>query len=156
VGAAAATSISARRSTKAAGTDVLVLDCSVTMAWVFDDEDDPYAASVRDRLDADVAVVPSLWPLEVGNALVVAERRKRVSRAEALRFLGILGQLPIDVDATPTLASVDGVLQLAHETGLSVYDAAYLELSATHGLPLATLDAALRRAARKVGVKILS
>ena len=69
---------------------MFVLDCSVTMAWVFDDEDDAYAASVRDRLDADVALVPSIWPLEVGNALVVAERRKRVSRAEALRFLEIL------------------------------------------------------------------
>ena len=135
---------------------MFVLDCSVAMAWVFDDEDDPYAASVRDRLDTDVAVVPSIWPLEVGNALIVAERRKRVSRAEALRFLGILGELPIDVDATPTLASVDGVLQMAHETGVSVYDAAYLELSATHGLPLATLDVALGKAARRVGVKILS
>jgi predicted nucleic acid-binding protein len=134
---------------------VFVLDCSVAMAWVFDDEDDPYAASVRDRLDTDVAVVPSIWPLEVGNALVVAERRKRVSRAEALRFLGILGHLPIDVDATPTLASVDGILQMAHETGVSVYDAAYLELSATHGLPLATLDVALSKAARKVGIKTL-
>ena len=134
---------------------MFVLDCSVTMAWVFDDEEDPYAASVRDRLDADMALVPSLWPLEVSNALVVAERRKRLSRAEALRFLGILRQLPIDVDATPTLASVDGALQVAHETGLSVYDAAYLELSATHGLSLATLDVALARAARKVGVKIL-
>jgi predicted nucleic acid-binding protein len=134
---------------------VFVLDCSVTMAWVFDDEDDPYAASVRDRLDADMALVPSIWPLEVGDSLVVAERRKRVSRAEALRFLGILRQLPIDVDATPTLASVDGALQIAHQTGLSVYDAAYLELSATHGLSLATLDVALARAARKVGVKIL-
>ena len=134
---------------------MFVLDCSVTMAWVFDDEDDPYAASVRDRLDADMALVPSIWPLEVGNSLVVAERRKRVSRAEALRFLGILRQLPIDVDATPTLASVDGALQIAHQTGLSVYDAAYLELSATHGLSLATLDVALVRAARKVGVKIL-
>lgn len=156
MGAASATSMSARRSTKAAGTEVFVLDCSVTMAWVFDDEDDPHAASVRDRLDTDVAVVPSIWPLEVGSALVVAERHRRVSRAEALCFLGILGQLPIDVDAPPTAASVDGVLQLAHETGLSVYDAAYLELSATRGLPLATLDAGLRRAARKMGVKILA
>ena len=134
---------------------MFVLDCSVTMAWVFDDEDDPYAASVRDRLGGDVAVVPSIWPLEVGNALLVAERRKRVSRAEALRFAGILRQLPIDVDATPALAALDGLLAIAHDTGLSVYDAEYLDLAATHGLPLATLDKTLRRAARRLGVMLL-
>jgi len=134
---------------------VFVLDCSVTMAWIFDDEDDPHAAAVRDRLDHGMAIVPSIWPLEVCNALVVAERRRRVSRAEAVRFLEVLRQLPIDVDAMPTLASVDGAFQLARETGLSLYDAAYLELAATHGLPLATLDAALGTAAGKVGVEIL-
>lgn len=134
---------------------MFVLDCSVTMAWVFADEDDPYAASVRDRLDGDVAVVPAVWPLEVGNALLVAERRKRVSRADAVRFVGILHQLPIDVDATPTLASLDDVLQMAREAGLSTYDAGYLELAATHGLPLATLDERLKRAARQLGVALL-
>ena len=134
---------------------MFVLDCSVTMAWVFADEDDLYAASVRDRLDADVAVVPAVWPLEVGNALLVAERRKRVSRADAARFVGILHQLPIDVDATPTLASLDDVLQMAREAGLSTYDAGYLELAATHGLPLATLDERLKRAARQLGVALL-
>ncbi len=134
---------------------MFVLDCSVTLAWIFDDEDDPQAASVRDRLDDDIALVPSLWPLEVCNALVVAARRRRLRRAEAVRFLEVLRQMPIDVDAMPTLASVESTFQLAHETGLSLYDAAYLDLAATHGLPLATLDRALGRAARKIGVKIL-
>ncbi|MFA4966118.1 MAG: type II toxin-antitoxin system VapC family toxin [Thermoleophilia bacterium] len=134
---------------------MFVLDCSVTMAWVFDDEDDAYAAGVRDRLDGDVAVVPAVWPLEVGNALLVAERGKRISRAEALRFVGILHLLPIDVDATPTLAAMDGLLQLAHGTGLSLCDAGYLELAATQGLPLASLDKGLRRAARQVGVALV-
>lgn len=125
------------------------------MAWVFDDEDDPYAASVRDRLDADVAVVPAIWPLEVGNALVVAERRARISRANALRFVEILRQLPIDVDATPTLAALDELLQVARDAGVSAYDASYLELAATHGLALASLDGGLQRAARQLGVALL-
>ncbi len=133
---------------------MFVLDCSVTMAWVFDDEDDPHAASVRDRLEADVALVPAIWPLEVGNTLAVAERRGRVSRAETMRFLEVLHQLPIDVDGTPTLTAVDGALPIARETGLSVYDAAYLDLAATHGLPLATLDKRLAAAASKVGVPL--
>jgi predicted nucleic acid-binding protein len=133
---------------------VFVLDCSVTMAWLFDDEDDLRAAAVRDSLDADMALVPAIWPLEVANALVVAERRQRVSRAEALRFLEVLRQLPIDVGAVPSLAAVEGALQIAHETGLSVYDAAYLDLAATQGLPLATLDRRLAAAAARVGVAL--
>ena len=150
----AATSTSARLSKRGAGTDVFVLDCSVTMAWVFDDEDDPHAASVRDRLDRDVALASSIWPLEVGNALLVAERRKRVSRAEALRFLEVLRQLPIDVDATAMIGAVDGVLQIARQTGLSAYDASYLELAARFGVPLATLDRRLASAAARIGVAL--
>jgi predicted nucleic acid-binding protein len=134
---------------------VFVLDCSVTVAWLFDDEDDAYAASVRDRLEDDVAVVPALWSLEVGNALLVAERRRRISRADALRFSQILRTLPIDVDGAPTLLEVEGLCELAREAGLSVYDAAYLELAAAHGLPLASLDKGLNRAAADLGVPLL-
>jgi len=131
-----------------------VLDCTVTMAWIFDDEDDPLAAAVRDRLDGDVALAPSIWPLEVGNALLVAERRERVSRAEALRFLEVLRQLPIDVDATEAMIALDRALQIARETGVSAHDASYLELAARFGVPLATLDRRLARAAAQVGVAL--
>ena len=134
---------------------MFVLDCSVTMAWLFSDEDDAYAASVRDRLEDDLAVVPAIWPLEVGNALLVAERRGRVSRAESLRFGEILRTLPIDVDVTPTLADVEALCELAQDAGVSVYDATYLELAATHGLPLASLDRDLSRAAAELGVALL-
>ena len=133
---------------------MFVLDCSVTMAWIFDDEDDPLAAAVRDRLDGDVALAPSIWPLEVGNALLVAERRERVSRAEALRFLEVLRQLPIDVDVTEVMVAMDRALQIARETSLSTYDASYLELAARFGVPLATLDRRLASAAAHVGVAL--
>lgn len=133
---------------------MFALDCSVTMAWIFDDEDDPLAATVRDRLDGDVALAPSIWPLEVGNALLVAERRERVSRAEALRFLEVLRQLPIDVDATEAMVAMDRSLQIARETGLSAYDASYLEVAARFGVPLATLDRRLAAAAARVGVAL--
>jgi len=73
---------------------MFVLDCSVTMAWAFDDEDVPRAAGMRDRLGEDLAVVPAIWALEVGNALLVAERRQRISRAESVRFVEILRALP--------------------------------------------------------------
>lgn len=150
----AATSTSGRPSKRGAGTDVFVIDCSVTMAWIFDDEDDPLAAAVRDRLDVNVALAPSIWPLEVGNALLVAERCERVSRAEALRFLQVLRQLPIDVDATEVMAATERAVQIARETSLSAYDASYLELAARFGVPLATLDRRLASAASRVGVPL--
>jgi len=134
---------------------MFVLDCSVTMAWAFDDEDVPRAAAIRDRLGEDLAVVPAIWALEVGNALLVAERRERISRAESVRFVEILRALPIDVDATPALGTMSGLLSLASQTDVSVYDAGYLDLAAAHGLPLATLDKALERAARQIGVALL-
>lgn len=134
---------------------MFVLDCSVTMAWAFDDEDVPRAAGMRDRLDQDMAVVPAIWALEVGNALLMAERRKRISRAESLRFVELLRALPIDVDATPALGGLGSLLSLARQAGVSVYDAGYLDLAASHGLPLATLDKALERAARQIGVALL-
>lgn len=134
---------------------MFVLDCSVAMAWAFDDEEVPRAAAMRDRLGEDMAVVPAIWALEVGNALLVAERRERISRAESVRFVEILRALPIDVDATPALGEMSSLLSLARQTGVSVYDASYLDLAAAHGLPLATLDKGLERAARQIGVGLL-
>ena len=134
---------------------MFVLDCSVTMAWAFDDEDAPRAAAMRDRLGEDLAVVPAIWALEVGNALLVAERRKRLRRAEYARFVELLRALPIDVGAAPALGTLGSLLSLARQTGVSVYDACYLDLAAAHGLPLATLDKALGRAARQIGVALL-
>lgn len=133
---------------------MFVLDCSVTMAWIFDDAEDPLAAAVRDRLAGDVALAPSIWPLEVGNALLAAERRERVSRADALRFLEVLGQLPIEVDTTEVMVAPERTLQIARETGVSAYDASYLELAARFGVPLATLDRRLAAAAVQVGVAL--
>jgi hypothetical protein len=75
-----------------------VLDGSVTLVWGFDDEDDDYAAAILDRMADLQAYVPSLWPLEVADALLVGERRRRTTPADAARFLAILGAFPIAVD----------------------------------------------------------
>ena len=78
-----------------------VLDCSVTMAWCFEDESNAYTDSVLERLHAATAVVPGLWHLEVANVLIVATRRKRLARADAERFLQLLSGLNIAVDDAP-------------------------------------------------------
>lgn len=133
-----------------------VVDASVVMSWCFADEADAYADGVLDRLAQDEAVVPSVWPLEIGNVLLVAERRKRLSEADSARFLALLAELPIVVEPEPPQRMLREILGLARELGLSTYDAAYLDLAMRLGLPIATNDAALRKAAKKVRVPLLT
>ncbi|HEV8642586.1 MAG TPA: type II toxin-antitoxin system VapC family toxin [Methylomirabilota bacterium] len=131
----------------------LVLDCSVAMAWCFESEADRYADAVLEALADGAAVVPALWPLEVANVLVMAERRRRLSRAAAMRFLELVGELPVVVDSPITIGEIPGLLGLATAHQLSAYDAAYLHLAMREQLPLATRDHALRAAARATGVR---
>lgn len=137
-----------------------VLDNSVTMRWFFGDgspRDLAYASRVLDAMKTNEAVVPGLWGLEVANVLARAEAAGLVSEARSETFIGMLEQMGISVDpASPahTLATMLGAtLQLARRYKMSAYDAAYLELALRTGLPLATLDEHLLKAARKSGVK---
>jgi predicted nucleic acid-binding protein len=131
-----------------------ILDTSVAMAWCFEDEANSYADAVLDSLVEKGALAPSIWPLEVGNVLVVAERRERIARSESERFLRLLQQLPIAVEHLSDQRMFETVLNLAREKGLSSYDASYLDLAMQTGLPLATLDRALQDAARRCDVAI--
>jgi predicted nucleic acid-binding protein len=128
-----------------------VVDASIVVAWAFD-EAHPAASEARGRLRRNDSVVPALWWFEVRNALVQGERRGRFNQAGTERFLRDLSRLPFSVDRTP---DEGGVLGLARRHRLSVYDAAYLELAARRGLPLATLDAALGDAAQAEGVPLV-
>ncbi|MBI1941684.1 MAG: type II toxin-antitoxin system VapC family toxin [Acidobacteria bacterium] len=131
-----------------------VVDCSVTLAWCFENQADDYTRGVLTRLDRDEALVPSVWPLEVANALAVAERRKKLSRSTASRFVAALGPLPILVQQDTHLWALGPILTLARELHLSAYDAAYLELAIREGLSLATRDEALKKAARASRVEL--
>jgi predicted nucleic acid-binding protein len=132
---------------------VFVIDTSVAMAWCFEDEASDATEAVLDRLRDDQAVVPAIWPLEVANVLLVAERRGRVSEAQASRFLELLAQLPIEVEDSPT--DIAAIVAIGRRHTLSSYDASYLVLAERLGACLATLDQALTRAARKAGVQLL-
>ncbi|MBU4272965.1 MAG: type II toxin-antitoxin system VapC family toxin [Planctomycetes bacterium] len=129
-----------------------VLDCSMTMAWSFADEDSPRATAVMAALDEGEAVVPSHWPLEVANVLAIAERRKRTTEAKIARFIDILNRLPIVVDEQTSKKAFGEVLTLARTLRLSAYDAAYLELAMREACPLASLDASLNEAATGLGI----
>lgn len=132
----------------------LVLDCSVTMAWCFEDETCDYADLVLDSLRDGEAWVPAIWPLEVSNVLVVAERRARLTQAEATRFLQLVGRLPLHQDVLTTARAFSEVMATARLYDLSCYDAAYLELALRRGVALATLDNRLKAAAASAGVPL--
>ena len=135
--------------------DGFVLDCSVTMAWCFDDEATPYTDGVRDSL-ADMRAVCLPWPLEVANATIVGERRKRLDEARSRRFFVLLEALPIVLDEETGNRAFADIVHLARNYQLSAYDAAYLELAIRRGLPLACLDGKLKTAAAAAGVVLFS
>jgi len=130
----------------------LVIDSSISIAWCFSDEQDDYSQQVLDDLATRQAFVPYLWHLEVANALLVGERRKRSTQANTVAWLGFLASLPITVDEETRLHAFGDTISLARECNLSAYDAAYLELAMRRGVRLATLDDKLKAAALAVGV----
>ena len=132
----------------------IVIDASVALAWCFPDEATDYADGVLVALDGRTAMVPAIWSLEITNALLVGERRKRIRQPEVRRFVELLKGLSILEDGQPFADTVSNILPLAREHDLSAYDAAYLDVAVRHGAPLATLDKALQKAGRAAGLKI--
>lgn len=132
----------------------LVLDASVTLAWAFEDEDSAYTDFILESLAEVKAFVPSIWPLEVGNALLTAERRGRLNQAATVQFLALLFQLPIVVETERPERMLGETLALAREHHLSTYDATYLHLAMRCGFALASADELLRQAATRAGVPL--
>jgi predicted nucleic acid-binding protein len=131
-----------------------VVDNSVVMSWCFTDEENDYADSVLTALETMTAAVPAIWPLEVANVLLVAERRKRLATSDSIRFLELLRELPIEVIQEAPQRMTSEIMLLAREQQLSSYDASYLDLATRKGLPLASSDTRLRKAAEHSGVAL--
>jgi predicted nucleic acid-binding protein len=137
----------------------LVLDNSVVMRWLFGDgseADRRYAEDVLACFEQEetVALVPAVWPLEVGNVVARAEAKGLLQEAHSIAFLSSLRDLAIEIDPASNRFALSETLQLARRHGLSTYDASYLELALREDLPLATLDADLRRALKKAGGRL--
>jgi predicted nucleic acid-binding protein len=136
----------------------LVLDASVALSWLLADGSKAgrrYAHSVLEAMKAadTVAEVPVTWGLEVANVLAKAEAKAIINEAQSEAFLEMLAGIRIRADALTLPRSLTDVLQLARRYRLSSYDASYLELALRNGLPLATLDTALAKAAAKAGTR---
>jgi predicted nucleic acid-binding protein len=141
---------------KAGAVKRLVLDASVAVAWCFEDESSNLTEGVLDLLARGTeAVVPAVWPLELVNALLVAERRERITIAQVAALLQRIGRLPISLDPAHCGHLLSQVPSVARQQGLTAYDAAYLELALREGLPLATLDSRLQQVAGRVGIALI-
>ncbi len=122
-----------------------VLDSSVALSWVLPDESNPAVDTLCDRLTDDVALVPPVWPLEIGNALLVGVKRGRLTSRDLSRLLSEMRALPVEIDSASTARSLEETLGIAQRYDLTTYDASYIELAKRRGVPLATLDHRLRK-----------
>jgi len=125
------------------------------MAWCFKDEASDATWALLERLAAETAIVPGIWFADVANVLLAAERRRRIDRAEARSFVARLLALPVVVEETTPERMLGDVLSIGRETRLASHDALYLDLAIRHSTPLATVDLALRTAARKMRAAVL-
>jgi predicted nucleic acid-binding protein len=133
-----------------------VVDASTVLSWCFPDEHAEEAQRVSELFKrGGAAIVPAFWAHEVLSALLVGEKRKRISASLIKSFLDDLAVLPITLDVCDPAIVFDRIHSLCHEHGLTPYDAAYLELATRKGLPLATLDRDLIRASNAAAVKLL-
>lgn len=133
----------------------VVIDASLTLAWYFEDEATQATDAVLHAVSETGAVAPMLWRLEVANAFQAAIRRRRITAAYRDASLSALLLLPITIDADTDTYAWTTTLRLSERLGLTVYDAAYLELAQRRNLALATLDADLQRAASRSDVVCL-
>lgn len=132
----------------------IVLDASMTLAWLFEDEQTDQVLATINHVYMGGASVPPLWRYEVANGLQMAIRRQRITPDYRTRCLDKIDELPITIDPDGVSEIWSTTIRLADIYRLTVYDAAYLELAQRRRLPLATLDAALSKAARESGVDL--
>jgi predicted nucleic acid-binding protein len=133
----------------------LVIDGSTALGFLLADEEPESATRVLDAIENGVpTIVPAHWCVEVANGLIMAERRKRVSQAEASEALNLVAALPVVTDEQTAQRAFSDTAALARQYGLTIYDAAYLELAMRRGASLATTDGALAKAAKAAGVPI--
>jgi predicted nucleic acid-binding protein len=133
----------------------LVLDASVVLAIAFQEANRDHAAQILTEVVEKGAAVPCLWHIEVGNALLAAERRRTISADQRAIVLQELSRLDVAIDTETAPRAWREAMRLADQHRLTLYDAMYLELTLRLRLPLASFDAALRKAANAANVSLL-
>jgi predicted nucleic acid-binding protein len=132
-----------------------VVDCSIAMAWLFNDEATAKTEALLNRLTTETALVPAWWFIEITNVLATAESKGRITPTQSDAFIADLGKLGIERDDEAPNRAFTYLLPLCRRHRLTSYDAIYLDLAVRRNLPLATLDEDLRKTAKKLGVPLL-
>jgi predicted nucleic acid-binding protein len=133
-----------------------VLDASTALGWMLDRPVPARASQARDLIIAGATpVIPALWRYEVANAIVMAERRGRLTASQVGTVATDLEEFLQAIEIDPLLVRASVLIETAQRTRLTVYDAGYLELASRRKLPLATLDEKLREAARRDGLALI-
>jgi predicted nucleic acid-binding protein len=133
----------------------LVLDSSVALAWVYADETTEAILQLFEEIRIHGAWVPGLWRWEIANVLQLNVSRGRHGGEFRDGALASLALLPVKVDAEADRQAWSAALVLAERHGLTVYDAAYLEIASRRKIARATLDRQLRDAASAEGIQLV-
>ena len=133
----------------------IVVDASVAMSWCFLDEATPATKNLFDGMGSTLAVVPAWWYVELTNVLYLAEKSRRIPADRVVEFIATIADLRVELDNEAPQRAFSHLLPLCRAHKLTSYDAIYLDLAVRRRLPLATLDEPLRKAARKLGVKLM-
>jgi predicted nucleic acid-binding protein len=133
-----------------------VVDASVGFSWVYHDQATPETHALLNEIGSGVpVVVPSFWFLEMANVLLMAQRRHKLSAAQRKTALEKLAAMQFTVDDAAAGSAFHQISELAEKYGLTVYDAAYLEIALRRKMSLASRDVALRSAGKRCGLKLL-
>jgi predicted nucleic acid-binding protein len=133
----------------------MVVDASIAMSWCFLDEATPATRKLFDDMSITTAVVPAWWYIELTNVLYLAEKSRRIPGDRVVEFIATIDDMQVEIDHDAPLRAFSHILPLCRTHHLTSYDALYLDLAQRRKLPLATLDVPLRKAAKKLGVKLL-
>ena len=136
-------------------TTAIVIDASMAMSWCFLDEATPATRKLFDGMVEASAVVPAWWYIEITNVLYLAEKSRRIPAHRVVEFIATIDDLRVEIDHEGPQRAFSHILPLCRAHGLTSYDAIYLDLAQLRKLPLGTLDEPLRKAAKKMGIKLL-
>ena len=136
-------------------TPSFVVDASSAMSWCFLDEATPATRKLLTDISEKSVLVPAWWYVEIANVLVQAERKGRIDADQVAEFIALIEALDVEVDNESPQRAFSHLLPLCRTHRLTSYDAIYLDLALRRKLPLASLDEPLRKAAKKLGIKLL-
>jgi len=121
----------------------LVIDASVAVKWVVEEEGTKEALALRNRALA----APDLLIAECANILWKKVRRNELSEQEAVFAAGLLARADIELMAMRPY--LEAAVRIAVALDHPAYDCIYIALAEAEGLRFVTADMSLLRKVRR-------